>query len=375
VVTRADLFPVDHGAAVKIIRTAESLSRLGQDVYLCTDNRKHYYRFHEGRMQTLHYPLRLRCFALPRPVALIRLLLQRFPLSNAFLYFPLTDASYTCRSIWLAGQHPIGACMAEFPAYVLPCSQVRSLYGGRVVLVEHNVEYERLRTQVRGLGQTAFGKLKETELAMCRLSDAVITVSDNDRDRLVQDGVPQHKVQTIPHGVDLAGLQQAVKPGVRAEFGIPDGHLLLVYHGTYSYAPNLEAVKILATEILPRLEKAGLQVSVLAIGNRPPAQQLHPRIHFTGSVPDLGAVLPAADMAVIPLQDGGGTRMKILDYFAAGVPVVSTRKGIEGIPVIHGREALVIDDFDGMGAAVVALAKDRERREAQVRAAFDRPPG
>jgi glycosyltransferase involved in cell wall biosynthesis len=369
VVTRADLFPVDHGAAVKIIRTAESLSRLGQDVCLCTDNRQVYYRFHQGSMETLRYPLWLRFLALPRPLALLRLLWRRFPLSNAFLYFALTDASYTFRSLWLAGQYPIGACLAEFPAYVLPCSRVRSMYGCRVVLVEHNVEYDRLRTQVRGLSEAAYATLRYTELQMCSLADAVITVSDNDRDRLLREGVPPAKVQTIPHGVDLAGLQGPASPDVRSRYGIAASDLLLVYHGTYSYGPNLEAVRLLASELLPRLERAGLAVSVLAIGNRPPAETMHPRIHFTGSVGALGAVLPAADMAVIPLQDGGGTRMKILDYFAAGVPVVSTTKGIEGIPVTHGIEALIIDDFDAMAAAVVSLAGNAGQRGALVEAA------
>jgi len=123
---------------------------------------------------------------------------------------------------------------------------------------------------------------------------------------------------------------------------------VLVYHGTYSYPPNLQSMEVMANEILPRLAERGVQVSVLAIGSKPPDFPLHPDIYFAGSVDDLAEVIPAADLAVVPLLDGGGTRMKILDYFAAGVPVISTAKGIEGIPVSNGREAIIVDDWDQM---------------------------
>jgi glycosyltransferase involved in cell wall biosynthesis len=66
----------------------------------------------------------------------------------------------------------------------------------------------------------------------------------------------------------------------------------------------------------------------------------------------------------VPLQDGGGTRMKILDYFAAGVPVISTSKGIEGIPVAHEHEALIIDDFEEISAAIEELLENSDKAAA-----------
>ena len=120
-------------------------------------------------------------------------------------------------------------------------------------------------------------------------------------------------------------------------------------------------LEVMAKEILPRLEQRGIQVSVLAIGSKAPDFPLHEKIHFVGSVDDLSTVLPAADLAVVPLQDGGGTRMKILDYFAANVPVISTSKGIEGIPVQHGLEALIIDDFAEICVAIEDLLENSDR--------------
>ncbi len=96
----------------------------------------------------------------------------------------------------------------------------------------------------------------------------------------------------------------------------------------------------------------GLKAHLLAVGKHPPANSPHPRIHLTGSVERIAPWLKSADLAVIPLTDGGGTRMKIIDCFAASLPVISTSKGIEGIPVVPGQHALVIDDWESMIAAI-----------------------
>lgn len=360
-VTRSDLFPTDHGAAVKIVRTAEALSRLGNEVLLCTDNRRDYYQFEQGRMTVRRYPLWLRLMALPRRMALLRLLLRGYPMSNAFLYFPLKDFSYVLRSLYLATRHDAGAFLAEFPAYVQPLRFVRRALGGNLVLVQHNVEYERLREQIPTLPEDSYQELKRIELLMCSAADRVVVVSDPDRQRLIQDGVEANKLHLIPHGVDVAAFGSTPVIDVRKHYRIAPDSLLLVYHGTYSYKPNLQAMQFMAKDILPRLEARGLRVDVLAIGSKPPSMPLHPRLHFVGSVEDLAAVLPAADLAVVCLLEGGGTRMKILDYFAAGVPVISTTKGIEGIPVSDGKEALIRDGADALCAAIQELAQDQAK--------------
>ncbi len=285
-------------------------------------------------------------------------------MSNAFLYYPLKDFSYVLRGLYLATRHHAGSYLAEFPAYVQPLRYVRRILGGNLVLVQHNVEYERLREQIPTLSEQSFQELKRVELQMCAAADSVIVVSEPDRQRLLQDGVDAHKLTLIPHGVDVAAFGSAPVIDVRTRFHIARDSLLLVYHGTYSYKPNLQAMQYMAGELLPRLEAQGLQVDVLAIGSKPPSTSLHPRLHFVGSVDSLATVLPAADLAVVCLLEGGGTRMKILDYFAAGVPVISTTKGIEGIPVSDGREAMIRDGADQLCAAVQELANDRAKAKA-----------
>lgn len=369
VVTRKDLYPTDHGAAVKIVRTAEALSRRGVDVVLCTDDRHRYFLFRGGERHIQAYPLWIRWLALPRPVALLRLLLAGFPFSNAFLYFPLKDVSYRLRALYLAKRHAARAYLAEFPGYVEPLLAVRRQLGGRIVLCEHNVEYERLKAQLPQLSERGYRALKNAELRLCNASDAVIAVSEPDRQQLARDGVPLHKLHLIPHGVDVHAFRSTAPIDVRQRYGLRTSSLLLVYHGTYSYPPNLQAMQFMASELLPRLLQRGVDVEVLAIGSRPPAAALHPNLHFAGSVADLAEVLPAADLAVVSLLEGGGTRMKILDYFAAGVPVISTSKGIEGIPVSDGVEALIRDGADALVEAIVMLANDHARARALAAAA------
>jgi glycosyltransferase involved in cell wall biosynthesis len=161
--------------------------------------------------------------------------------------------------------------------------------------------------------------------------------------------------------VDLAQYDQPPVPDARSRFGIPEKDTVLIYHGTFSYPPNRVALQIFADVLLPGLEKKGLACHVLAVGRSPPASSPHPRIHLTGSVEEVAPWLKAADLAVVPLTDGGGTRMKIIDCFAAGLPVISTSKGIEGIPVVAGQHALVLDDWDEIIRSIIELSEDADR--------------
>lgn len=360
-VSRADVFPPDHGAAVKIDRTAAALSRLVSAVYLVTDDRYHYYVYRSGVAQRQNYPLWLSWLAPPRTWVRHRAQQKGIPASDAFLYAALFDWSYILRTLYLALRHPITVFQAEFPGYARACLWGRSLFGGKVVLVEHNVEYLRLRDQFSDLPATAFDYLRRVEVQLCNQSDAVVTVSERDREQLVADGVERQRVHYIPHGVDLTQFSGVAPLDVRAQYGIAPDTLILVYHGTYMYPPNLEAMQVMAQRIMPMLSARGVKAKVLAIGRHPPAQPLHADIIFTGPIDHLAPYLLAADIAVVPLLKGGGTRMKILDYFAASLPVVSTSKGIEGIQVRNGVQALVTEDADEHFVdAICALGKDRK---------------
>ena len=354
-VTRGDLFPPDHGAAVRTVESARALARRGVRVGIVTTERSHWFEMTPEAVTERKYPFWVRLLSLPGPVTKLLHFSKDLPYSNSFLYLPLTDGSFFWRIIAASRAVHGGVLQAEFPAYALPCIKARETLNCTVVLVEHNVEYDRIKTQVDELSETQYENLKAIEIDLCNRSDAVVCVSDNDRQKLGEDGVYPDLLHTVPHGVDLAQFDSPSVVDARKKFNIPDGRPVLVYHGTYSYPPNREALQIFAEILLPGLEARGLECHLLAVGRTPPASSPHPRIHLTGSVDQVAPWLKAADLSVIPLVDGGGTRMKIIDCFAASLPVISTSKGIEGIPVIPGKQALVLDDWDAIITAVIDL--------------------
>lgn len=362
-VSRADIHPANHGAAVKIERTAWGLSQAVSAVYLMSDARDHYIEVREGIFRKRRYPFWLRWLG-PHPDGVDeRLLAAGIPRDDAFLYRAHADWSFIARALWLALRHGARLYVAEFPAYARATVWARRLLGGQALLVEHNVEYQRLSDQNPGLAPPARALLRTIELDWCQRSDAVITVSEADRQRLLADGVAPQRLHVIPHGVDLDAFARAQALDLHARYAIPDDHAILVYHGIYLYPPNLEAMEVMAHEILPRLERLGVKASVLAIGAHPPAQSPHPHLHFTGAVDEVAPLLLGADLAVVPLRQGGGTRMKILDYFAAGLAVVSTAKGAEGIPVENGREVRLADDPEDFARAIAELLADAPARQ------------
>lgn len=384
IITRSDVFPADHGAAVKIDRTAWGLSHHVSTVYLITDDRRRYYAYISGKMEERHYPLWLTLLGPSRRRVRGKLVEKTgIPEADVFLYYPLADWSFILRTLYLAGRYGIRIFQSEFPAYARACIWGRRVFGGKTLMVEHNVEYQRLRDQSPDMGDHTFRLLRDVETGLARQMDAVITVSDPDRDRLVQDGVDYRQVHTIPHGVDLASFDDppcssttcssttcSSKTGSSRDQLFPDhgGRPILVYHGIYLYPPNMEAMEIMAREILPRLRAMGVNPLVAAIGRNAPENSPDPDIVFTGSVESVAPYLKQADLAVVPLMQGGGTRMKILDYFASGLPVVSTSKGIEGIPVQNGVHAMISDDFDAFAGHIAALLADANSASAMGRA-------
>ncbi|MEX2499029.1 MAG: glycosyltransferase [Wenzhouxiangellaceae bacterium] len=361
VLSRADVFPTDHGAAVKIERTAWGLSFHLEEVILLTDRRDGYWVYRRGAREFRRFPIWPRLAGWPRSVNMIRVMARGVPYSNAFLYLPWADRGMQYRLMWLMKRHRVETVQGEFPAYVRPAVWAARLFGSRCLMVEHNVEFQRIAEQVPDLGESARRRIKKFEIDLANACDRVVTVSNRDRRDLVSAGVREALVHTIPHGVDLERFANAEPIDLRARYNIPADHAVLVYHGIYSYPPNLEAVEELGHVLLPKLRALGRPATVVAIGPEPLAKALT-GVVFTGAVDDLAEHLIGGDLAVIPLRHGGGTRMKILDDFAARVPVVTTAKGMEGIDVTHGRELLVIDDIDEMAEAVIDLLGDEQAR-------------
>jgi sugar transferase (PEP-CTERM/EpsH1 system associated) len=201
-----------------------------------------------------------------------------------------------------------------------------------------------------------WAKLRRYEAAACRASNAVVAVSRPDQVAL-QRIAPQASIHVAPNGIDLA----AYVPSKDIEH-IPN-RLTLLFTGKMDYRPNIDAVLWFAERVLPRLIVAAPEVHFQIVGMNPHPRldrlRRYPHIEITGSVPDPAPYLYSADVYVIPMRVGGGTRFKALEAMAARKAIVSTSLGVEGIGVQHEREMLIADSPAEFAAAILRLRADQ----------------
>jgi glycosyltransferase involved in cell wall biosynthesis len=135
----------------------------------------------------------------------------------------------------------------------------------------------------------------------------------------------------------------------------------LLYTGSLTYGPNAEAVQYLINDILPHIALAENSVRLVVTGRLPdtiPDTCRHPRVEYTGRLDRLDPIYHSARVFVAPILSGTGTRIKILEAMAIGMPVVTTSKGIEGIPATSGQHVLIVDDPAMFADAVVRIITD-----------------
>lgn len=368
IVTRWDLFPVNHGGAVKIVQTARHLSFHYDEVLVITQNRYEYFVFRNGEVSRERYPLIAKWAFRMRSSSLSRMTQSSgFPQYEQWMAMPFFDRNFKFRVLYLAVRRPFGVMQAEFAPFAFACDWASKMYPDLSrIAVEHNIEFLRIGA-TNNLPASDVQKMKNIEIGACRSCDRVVAVSDVDRDLLVQHGVEASRMSVIPLGVDLSEYQsmdiEAVS-AIRRKYGILPDDFTIMFHGVLCYKPNHDAVRLLAREIMPRLRSMGCPAKCLVVGNRPSPEFAADDIILTGAVDRIPPFIQAADVAVVPLLDGGGTRLKILEYFAAGVPVISTAKGAEGINAEYGKDILVEDSMDGIAGLVNELRHDPVKRRA-----------
>lgn len=152
------------------------------------------------------------------------------------------------------------------------------------------------------------------------------------------------------------------------DLGWQPGSRRLLYVANFGYPPNAEALRILASRILPNLRALDAAVELHLAGpgiaDSDPVRQL-PGVVVHGFVPDLADVYGSAELVVAPLMTGSGTKLKIVEAFGFGVPVVTTPKGAEGLPFRYGTEAEVASTVDELVRCSADLLSDPERAERQ----------
>ena len=231
--------------------------------------------------------------------------------------------------------------------------------GATVVLDEHNIESDVLRRTVAVARTPArklynyfdYRKVRSEEVRAWRRVDACALTSPRDEAMLLR-AVRGVRTAVVPNAVDLEFIAPRTD---RPERGT------LLFFGSLSYYPNRDALHLLVREVLPRIKVRYPSARLLVVGSAPPEELRRwtsPDVIVTGPVPDIRPYLARAHAVVVPLRIGGGTRFKILEAMAAGVPVVSTPLGAEGLAVTDGRDILLGGDVDELAAQVSRLLAD-----------------
>jgi glycosyltransferase involved in cell wall biosynthesis len=162
------------------------------------------------------------------------------------------------------------------------------------------------------------------------------------------------------------GARITVYPNALPEIAAPERleREEIAFSGNLEYPPNIEAVRFFRDRIWPALRsRPGLKWKI--VGKNPEAIRGlvagDPRIECTGFVKDAVRELAASQIAVVPLLSGSGTRVKILEAWAAATPVVSTSLGAEGLGT-SGEHLLVADQPDAFAAAILRLLDSPSER-------------
>ncbi len=172
-------------------------------------------------------------------------------------------------------------------------------------------------------------------------------------------------VSVVPNGVDCGRN----RPGLFAMR--PNS---LVYNGALTYSVNYDAAQYFLKDVYPLIRQQQPEVTFTVTGSTKGVDrsglQLDASVTLSGYVDDIRSVVGSSAICVVPLRQGSGTRLKILEAMALGTPVVSTTKGAEGLGVRHGEHLLLADDAPTFAQHTLALLSDPalgQRLSAQAR--------
>jgi glycosyltransferase involved in cell wall biosynthesis len=212
--------------------------------------------------------------------------------------------------------------------------------GAKVVLDNHNVEgalAEALRDGSHAAVDDAMvAAVARTEGDAARAAEAVWVCSDADATLMQERYGLERRPTVVPNVVDFVAYRTA-RARWRDRLLAPAP--VVVFPAHFGYPPNEEAAVILVRDVMPALREACPGARLILAGRSPTEsmrEHAGPGVEITGAVADIRPYLGRATVMVMPLLRGSGTRFKAIEGFAAGLPVVSTAKGVEGLDLEDG---------------------------------------
>ncbi|RJP85544.1 MAG: glycosyltransferase [Desulfobacteraceae bacterium] len=310
------VFPMDSGGAVRTISIASCLEKMGHQIIMLTgDNPLPAHGYH-------HIPGEW----------------NGFKMYGQPGYF-MNPSFYRAYVRLLAKSPDLIISSCPFQSFML----VQQAKKKKIPIVydSHNVEADRFRSSGNHFKSLI---VRKAECYLARHARAILAVSVEDRKLFKQ----YYDVEALllPNGVDVKKFSP---DGYNAElistYELNDKRVL-IYFGSYDYPPNIEALRYLL-KIWPDILNQYPDARLLVVGRYPPdwAGSI-PGVIVTGPVDDIAAHIRLANIVVVPLKQGGGTRLKILEALACGQTVLSTPFGATGIEPDQDQKALILSDLN-----------------------------
>lgn len=200
-------------------------------------------------------------------------------------------------------------------------------------------------------------KLRFWEKYYWKKADRLVAVSRDDK-KIMQKLIPGIDVDIIPNGVDSDFYD---KKSVKKKF--PPRVMYGVTN--FEWLQNVEAVELLINKVWPRIQKVHPKSKLWVVGRKIPQEictlaAKRKDIEVTESIEDARDAYKSAYVMVTPIKGAGGTRLKILEAMAAGLPVVSTSIGVAGLNLVNGKHALIRDDMKGLAEETIRLLDNKK---------------
>jgi hypothetical protein len=228
--------------------------------------------------------------------------------------------------------------------------------GKKIVFDVHNVHSQLAKEM--GKGKKEIKSIIKIEEEAVRISDMILCRSELDKSILRKRGAKESKLRVYVGSIPVSKFKFSQKK--------KKGNLL-VFVGNNFYGPNEQAIRILGTQIMPKLKNCSLMI----VGPTPKELMKEveaKNIRFLGEVDDLNSVFSKCKIGLCPVTSGSGTRTKILDYMAAGLLVITTSKGIEGLNEKIKKFVILEDSVEYFSDKIVAACNDKEFLKKTIKA-------
>lgn len=339
-------YPLNQGGKIRIFNVIKHLSKSNSITLAAIVDNKHLLELE---------PLKQLC----EDIILIE---RPFKWQDRFTFFYKQDPSCFIRFFSVEMQKELSQLIRQKRFDLIQIEftmmwQYADIFNGiPTVLDAHNIEYQivgQIKSDINKNPLRKFryvveeSKLRTKEKQAWRECNLCFTVSEKERGVIVSYLGNSEKVITIPNGVDIERFEFIPKINLDKQ---------LLFLGSMDYRPNLDSCIYFLKEVFPLIQSKIPNVKLDIVGRKfckITDYKSIKGVEFHENVPDIIPYFRKADLLLVPLRYGAGTRIKILEAMAAGLPIITTSKGCEGIAVKNNLHIIIADDPLSFSKAVI----------------------